>query len=79
MDISVIFGIVGLLIILVAFALNLFHFLSPKSKVYNWMNILGSVLLGIYALYLRSIPFFVLQIIWALLSLIKLFHIHFFK
>jgi len=75
MDVNTGVGIVGLLLILVAFALNLSHKLTVKSRIYNWMNVLGSACLAYYSWFLGSIPFFVLQIVWGLLSLTKLIHL----
>lgn len=73
--VSLLIGIVGLLSILAAFAFNLFHFLSQKSLAYNILNILGSGFLAYYSWLLNSIPFLILQLVWALLSIIKLIHI----
>ena len=75
MDIYSIAGIIGLLLILFAFALNLFHFLNQRSISYNLMNIIGSGFLAYYALVLNSVPFLILQIVWGIFSLIKLIHV----
>jgi hypothetical protein len=75
MIISSIIGVFGLLMILMAFAFNLFHFLSQRSIPYNLLNILGSAMLAYYAIILSSIPFLILQIVWGLLSIIKLIHV----
>ena len=75
MDVNTLVGIVGLLLILVAFALNLSHKLTVRSKTYNWMNVLGSTCLAYYSWFLGSVPFFILQIVWGLLSLTKLIHL----
>jgi hypothetical protein len=71
-DASSYIGIAGLLLILLAFALNLFHKISPKSVSYNLLNIFGSGILAYYAVLLNSIPFLMLQIVWGILSLFKL-------
>jgi hypothetical protein len=65
-------GIAGLVLILLAFALNLFHKISPKSVFYNLLNIAGSGILAYYAVLLKSMPFLVLQLVWGILSLFKL-------
>ena len=72
MEFTVLIGIIGLVLILLAFALNLFHKLSPKSRMYSFLNVLGAGALAYYAFYLNSIPFLLLQIVWGALSLIKL-------
>jgi hypothetical protein len=76
---GVLIGIFGLVLILVAFGLNLFHFLSQRSLSYNLLNILGSVFLAYYSLILGSIPFFILQLVWGLLSVYKLIHMAHFE
>jgi hypothetical protein len=79
MDYITILGIVGLVLILVAFFFNLIHKFNSKSKKYLLLNIFGSALLAYYALYLNSIPFFILQIVWGVMALIKLLFILFKK
>lgn len=75
-DVNSLIGVAGLILILVAFTLNLTHKLTPKSTVYNLLNVFGSVCLAYYSWFLGSIPFFILQIVWGLLSLAKLFHVY---
>ena len=62
-------GIIGAMLILVGFVLNELHKLDQDSLAYDLINLVGSCLLTIYAWLLGSIPFFVLNMIWALLSL----------
>lgn len=71
-DFILLIGVVGLLLILVAFGFNLFHLTNAKSPYYFLLNLSGSTFLAYYALALKSMPFLVLQIIWALFSLYKL-------
>ena len=72
MELNVLLGIFGLILILLAFILNLIHKFNSKSKGYLLMNIIGSGFLAYYALILESMPFFILQIVWGASSLIKL-------
>ena len=65
-------GAIGLLMLLVAFALNEFGFLQTKSSFYNIFNAIGAFLLAIYALYIGSMIFLVLEILWGVFALIKL-------
>lgn len=76
MDLNTLIGIAGLILILLAFALNLIHKVTSKSKTYLWLNIVGSVFLAYYSWFLGSLPFLILQIVWALFSLAKLLHVH---
>lgn len=70
-------GIAGLALILAAFFLNLIHKLNSKSKLYLLLNIAGSALLAYYSLFLNSVPFFILQIVWCLSAAIKLLFVLF--
>ena len=74
-EVSLVIGTLGLLLILAAFALNLFHFLSQRSVSYNLMNIFGSGFLAYYSWFLHSVPFTILQIVWGVLSIFKLIHV----
>ena len=78
-ELTTIIGIIGLIFILSAFFLNLIHKLGAKSKIYLLMNIVGSAILSYYALFLNSMPFSILQVIWGMLALIKLIFIFFKK
>ncbi len=75
MEINMLIGVAGLLLITIAFALNLFHKLSSRNASYSLINFVGAVCLAYYAWFLGSVPFFILQIIWAVFSLIKLAHL----
>jgi hypothetical protein len=65
-------GIIGMLVILAAFALNLFKIITQDKITYCVLNILGSTLLGINAYFINSIPFLILQIVWILFSAYKI-------
>lgn len=62
-------GIAGAALILVFFVLNEYHVLSNESLWYDGGNLLGSLLLLIYAYQLGSLPFLILNAIWMLVSL----------
>lgn len=68
-------GITGMLILLIAFFLNIFKILSVDSRKYNALNVVACTLLLIYAGILKSIPFLILNTLWGTASLIKLFHL----
>lgn len=65
-------GSVGLTLLLSAFVLNQTNRLSPDSKWYNILNIIGGFLLTYYAWVLGSIPFLILEAAWALFASYKL-------
>ncbi len=62
-------GILGAAVILVLFILNQAQKVSNKSLWYDLGNFLGSFLLMLYAYLLFSIPFLILNGVWALVSL----------
>jgi len=69
MDTNTLIGGAGVAIILIAFFLNDTHRLNQDSATYDILNFIGSGLLVAYAILLSSIPFAVLNGIWALVSL----------
>lgn len=71
-NVNSVIGIIGLILVLVAFALNLFNKIKESSKTYLWLNIIGCALLFYYSIIIRSIPFAILQGVWALVALTKL-------
>ncbi|MBT6143128.1 hypothetical protein HOH51_01300 [bacterium] len=64
-----ILGVIGMLLILVAFTMNQLQKWTHESLAYDLVNFLGSVLLVYYAFVLQSVPFIVLNLVWALVSL----------
>jgi hypothetical protein len=72
MKISDIIASVGVIILLIAFLLNLFKKIDTESKLYASMNFIGAGLCG-YSSYLISFyPFVILESIWAFVALLSL-------
>ena len=69
---AVIVGVIGMIFLLTAFALNLFKKVTQDSLTYNLFNIMGAGLLAYYAYALNSIPFLILQAIWISFAVYKL-------
>ncbi len=69
MDITIILGITGAFLILLAFTLHQVGVWSEEDLIYDLINFLGSGLLIWYSILLSSIPFIVLNSIWAFVSL----------
>ena len=69
MDLVTILGIVGAVIILVFFLLNQFKLMSVDSVWYDAGNLIGSVILFAYAWLIGSVPFLIINGVWALFSL----------
>jgi lipid-A-disaccharide synthase-like uncharacterized protein len=62
-------GFTGMVLILFAFIMNQTHKWKDDSLGYDLVNAVGSVLLIVYAMFLNSYPFLILNGIWALVSL----------
>ena len=69
---AAIIGVIGMIFLLTAFALNLFKKVTQDSLIYNIFNIIGAGLLAYYAYVLNSVPFLILQTIWILFAVYKL-------
>ncbi|WP_295772180.1 hypothetical protein [uncultured Mucilaginibacter sp.] len=75
MNTSDIIASVGVIILLIGFALNLFKKITSESKAYALMNFVGAGLCG-YSSYLISFyPFVILECIWAFVALVSLFKV----
>jgi len=62
-------GVLGLLILLAGFFIEHMGNVRRKGVYFNGANVIGSILLGIYAYNIGSMLFVVLQGIWALFAL----------
>jgi hypothetical protein len=66
-------GIIGMILILVAFILDEFYKNFNQDTVYyNLVNIFGSGLLTYYAYTISSLPFLLLNLVWLIVAIIKL-------
>lgn len=65
-------GWLGISLILIAYALNMFGILSPENIIYLVMNILGSLGVVYISLKKKTYQPGVLNIIWAIIALIAL-------
>ena len=66
---TTIIGIIGAGVVLIFFVLEQVNEVNNKNLWYGFGNFFGSVLLIIYAILLSSIPFMVLNTVWAIFSL----------
>ncbi len=64
-------GILGASFLLFAFFMNLFEKWNENSFYYIFFNIIASFFLILYAYFLNSIPFIVINGVWLLFSIIK--------
>ena len=70
MELADITGYIGIILILLGYALGVFHTDKSFTKGYTYMaiNLVGSVFSAFSAYLMDSIPFLVLNIIWFLIS-----------
>jgi uncharacterized membrane protein YdcZ (DUF606 family) len=68
-EINTIIGFFGMLLILIAFLMDQLHKWNSDDLIYDVINFVGSSLLVYYAIVLVSVPFFILNFIWAIFSL----------
>ncbi len=68
-------GWVGAILLLLAYFLLIHKNLTSRSKLYQWMNIIGSLMLGINTLLIKAYPSFLTNIIWFFIGLYGIFHI----
>jgi len=60
---------IGVIILLIAFLLNLYKKLSANSKAYTFMNFFGAAICGFSSYLISFYPFVVLEGIWSLVAL----------
>jgi len=65
-------GTAGVSILLLAYLLMLMKVVTSASKVYIWMNIIGAGLSTLASVFLKYLPFVVLEGVWTLVSIIAL-------
>ena len=68
MNLADIIGSIGVVILLIAFFLNLFGYLEKDDVWYSLLNVIGAALAGIASYLIPYWPFFVLEIIWTVVS-----------
>jgi len=69
MDYITLVGVIGAGIILTGFLLNQLGTLTAESRMYDCLNIVGALLLIMYAVLLDSYPFIILNTVWMLVSI----------
>jgi len=68
MDTTTLIGVIGAGLLLIAFIANELGKLDAEAFAYDLINLIGAAFLVWYAVLLNSIPFLVLEGIWALVS-----------
>ena len=62
-------GSIGVFILLLAFALNLFNKISKENLMYILMNIVGGGLACVASYLINYVPFIILEVVWTLVSI----------
>ncbi len=73
MEFTTFIGVMGALLVLVAFVCNQLGKWRDDYLIYDLVNFLGSLLLVVYASLLLSWPFLILNLVWMGLSVRDLF------
>lgn len=72
MSLSSIIGSLGVSLLLLAFFMNLFKFISQESGAYILLNVLGAGLSCYASILIRYMPFVILEAVWCLVALAAL-------
>ncbi len=68
MNFSTIIGSLGVTLLLIAFFMNLFKFISQESTVYILLNIVGAGLSCYASVLINYMPFVILEGTWGLVA-----------
>jgi hypothetical protein len=75
MKTSDIIASLGVIILLVAFLLNLYKKISANSRLYCSLNFIGAALCGFSSYLISFYPFVILESIWAGFALVSFFNV----
>jgi hypothetical protein len=65
----------GVIILLIAFMLNLFKRLPTQSKTYSLLNFIGAGMCCFASYLVKFYPFVVLEGVWSFVALVSLFRV----
>ncbi len=66
-------GTFGVSILLLAYLLLLVKVVTVSSRIYIWMNIIGAGLSTLASVFLKYVPFIILEGAWMMVSIVALF------
>ena len=75
MKLSDLIASAGVIILLIAFLLNLYKKLSAGSKAYSLLNFVGAGICCLASYMINFYPFVILEGIWAFVALVSLFKV----
>ena len=70
-----IIGSTGVIILLIAFLLNLYKRLPAGSKTYSLMNFVGAAICAYSSYLIKFYPFIILESVWSMVALVSLFKV----
>jgi len=65
----------GVIILLIAFLLNLYKKMPTQSNIYKFMNFIGAGICCLSSYLIRFYPFVALEGVWAFVALLSLFNV----
>jgi hypothetical protein len=75
MKTSDILASIGVVILLIAFLLNLYKKLPAQSKIYGLMNFIGAGICCFSSYLIKFYPFVLLEGVWGFVALLSLFNV----
>ena len=75
MKLSDIIASIGVIILLIAFLLNLYKRLPAESRTYSMMNFIGAGICCFASWMVSFYPFVILEGVWAFVALVSLFKV----
>jgi hypothetical protein len=75
MKVSDIIASIGVIILLIAFLLNLYKKLPADSKTYSLLNFIGAGVCCFASYMIKFYPFVILESIWGFVALVSLFKV----
>jgi len=75
MKLSDIIASIGVIILLIAFLLNLYGTLSAENKIYGLLNLIGAGICCFASWMVSFYPFVILEGVWAFVALVSLFKV----
>jgi hypothetical protein len=75
MKIADVLASIGVILLLIAFLLNLYRRLTAQSKVYEFLNFIGASICCFSSYLIRFYPFIILEGVWAIIALLSLFNV----
>ncbi len=75
MKTSDILASIGVIILLIAFLLNLYKKLPSSSKTYSLLNFIGAGICCFSSYLIRFYPFVLLEAVWGIVALLSLFNV----